>query len=141
MNDFKKMTQLKAMLKIHEGEKFSLYRCTAGKLTIGVGHNLEAKGVSKRVSEIMLEEDINENFAALSKYKWFTRLNPDRQAAIVDMSFMGVAKLLEFKKMISCLKVEDYVGASHEMLDSLWAEQVGQRAKTLSRIIETGKLE
>lgn len=127
--------KLKDMLRRHEGEKLNLYRCTAGKLTIGVGRNLEAKGISKRVSDICLEEDIVEAYSALSRFKWFTELSPIRQDVIVDMAFMGVARLLEFKKMISCLGAKNYEGAAREMLESKWASQVGDRAKELAEMM------
>ena len=46
------------MLRLHEGEKLMPYKCTAGKLTIGVGRNLEARGISKDESDLMLRNDI-----------------------------------------------------------------------------------
>ncbi|MFP5222433.1 MAG: glycoside hydrolase family protein [Acidobacteriota bacterium] len=35
--------RLYSLIKLHEGERLTAYLCTAGAVTIGVGHNLEAK--------------------------------------------------------------------------------------------------
>ena len=36
---------LREMLERHEGRKKKVYRCSKGKKTIGVGHNVDAKGL------------------------------------------------------------------------------------------------
>ncbi|NBW16869.1 MAG: lysozyme, partial [Caulobacteraceae bacterium] len=33
-------------IRLHEGERLKPYRCTAGKLTIGVGRNLDDRGIT-----------------------------------------------------------------------------------------------
>jgi Phage-related lysozyme (muraminidase) len=40
------ITSLEDQLIDHEGLKLEPYECTAGKLTIGVGRNLEDRGIS-----------------------------------------------------------------------------------------------
>ena len=40
--------------------------------------------------------------------------------------------------MLKALAEKDYKRAAKEMLDSRWAEQVGERAKTLAKIMEEG---
>ena len=42
--------------------------------------------------------------------------------------------------MISALESHDYSLAAKEMLNSKWAEQVGERATQLAHIIATGEL-
>ena len=54
------MNQAKAQLVRHEGLRLKPYRCTAGKLTIGVGRNLEDKGISQQEAYELLENDIRE---------------------------------------------------------------------------------
>jgi len=41
--------------------------------------------------------------------------------------------------MIAALKEDNYDKAADEMLDSLWAEQVGKRAKRLALMMRTGE--
>ncbi len=39
--------RLEKQLRADEGERLKPYRCTAGKLTIGVGRNLDDRGITK----------------------------------------------------------------------------------------------
>ena len=50
--------KLIAQLKIDEGFRGKPYRCTAGKLTIGFGRNLDDVGASVAESEMMLSVDL-----------------------------------------------------------------------------------
>lgn len=52
------MTRIKAQLVRHEGLRLKPYRCTAGKLTIGIGRNLDDRGISQKEAYAMLERDI-----------------------------------------------------------------------------------
>ncbi|WOZ57849.1 endolysin [Shewanella phage ZP9] len=127
-------------LKRHEGLRLKPYKCTAGKLSLGYGRNLEDKGISEREAELMLSSDIHEVQDELSKrLPVYSKLNPARKDALVNMGFnLGVAGLLKFKKMISALELGNYNLAAAEMLDSRWASQVGQRSKELAEQIRTG---
>lgn len=127
-------------LKRHEGLRLNPYKCTAGKLTIGYGRNLEDKGISEHEAELMLASDIHEVQDELFKrLPVYSKLNPARKGALTNMGFnLGVTGLLKFKKMISALESGDYNLAAAEMLDSRWASQVGQRSKELAEQIRTG---
>jgi GH24 family phage-related lysozyme (muramidase) len=48
----------RSMIKQHEGLRLSPYRCTADKLTIGYGRNLESNGISAATANQMLDEDL-----------------------------------------------------------------------------------
>ncbi len=52
------MNRIKAQLIRHKGLKLKPYRCTAGKLTIGVGRNLDDCGISQTEAYVLLENDI-----------------------------------------------------------------------------------
>ena len=55
------------------------------------------------------------------------------QQVIVNMCFnMGAPRLSQFKKFIRAIHDEEWATASLEMLDSKWANQVGERANRLS---------
>lgn len=133
-------SNLKGMLVLHEGFKTKPYRCTAGKLTIGVGRNIEDLGITQDEAEFLLENDIDRCVLELSKsYPWFKNLTDERQDVLIDMAFnLGITRLRGFKNMISAVESGDYVRASAEMLNSSWARQVGNRAKTLAQIMERG---
>lgn len=131
---------LVALLIQHEGEKLHPYRCTAGKLTIGVGRNLDDKGISIKESRFLLQNDLEDaERDARTFCVEFGYLLPARQAVLIDMAFnLGLGGLLNFKKFQKALDRKDFDAASKEMLDSAWAKQVGQRAQTLSTMMRTG---
>ena len=127
----------KAQLKLDEGKRLKPYRCSAGKLTIGYGRNLDANGISQDEAEFMLDNDIADaENACLHAFPWFSELSDTRKDAIVNMCFnLGLTKLLEFKKFLKAMAMGAYETAAHEAMDSDWAEQVGDRAKRLATAI------
>ena len=125
------MQHLKEFIKKHEGLRLKPYKCSAGKLTIGWGRNLDDRGVTIAEAERMLDADIA--IAKQDLYKVFGsqvgQFNDDRYTALVDMIYnLGVTKFRKFKKMIQAIKERDWKNARKEALDSKWAEQVRTRA-------------
>ena len=117
-----------------------VYICPAGKLTIGVGRNLEDKGITKNEALFLLQNDIAECRNDLRNFWWFKNLDPIRQKVLIDMRLnLGATGFRQFKKMIACLEVGDYAGASDQMMDSRWYKQVGDRGKRLVRMMYTGE--
>jgi lysozyme len=131
---------LRAQLKEHEGVRLKPYRDTVGKLTIGVGRNLDDRGISMAEAEFLLDNDIEDHTKELfEKAPWVKRLDPTRQAVLVDMAFnLGVAGLLAFRRTLTSVQIGDYKLASLQMLASKWARQVKSRAFTLSKMMRTG---
>ncbi|MGB2579507.1 lysozyme [Elusimicrobium simillimum] len=119
-----------------------------GKLTGGVGRNLEDNGFRPDEIDLMLTNDINaavrdvkDLFPGGSDYVGFDNLDSERQYVLVSMCFnMGKPKLAGFKKMFAALAVGRYEQAAAEMLDSVWKQQVGPRAEKLSKIMRTGEI-
>lgn len=131
---------LKPMLVRHEGLRLKVYRDSRGILTIGVGRNVQDVGISLDECMLMLEHDISTKLLELSEaFPWFQKLDPIRQDALVDMSFMGVERVKDFHDMISAIQKQDWDAAAAAMLESHWAEQVHDRAKELSEMMRTGK--
>ena len=56
------LNRIKAQLVRHEGMRLKPYRCTAGKLTIGIGRNLDDRGISQKEAYVLLEYDCQRNF-------------------------------------------------------------------------------
>ena len=131
-----------AQLRLHEGERLKPYRCTAGKLTIGVGRNLEDRGITAEESAYLLGNDIDDFYERLEyALPWITDLDPVRQRVLLDMSFnLGIAGLLSFKRTLAAIRGGQYERAAGMMLDSRWATQVGERARRLSRMMHSGKV-
>jgi lysozyme len=132
--------KLTRQLRLHEGERLKPYRCTAGKLTIGVGRNLEDRGITAEESAYLLNNDIDREWKALTTaLPWVTGLNDVRQRVLLDMSFnLGIVGLLRFKNTLATIRRGDYSKAAAMMLDSLWARQVGKRAVRLAEMMRTG---
>jgi len=127
------------LIKQHEGLRLKAYKDTVGVLTIGYGYNLE-KGISNAVADLMLEESMEEVYAATKAFTWFKYLSPVRQAVIENMLFnLGWGRFRGFKKFISYMESGDYLLAAEEMLDSKWAGQVGRRAVDLSEMMRTDR--
>ncbi len=127
-------------IRLHEGERLKPYRCSAGKLTIGVGRNLDDRGITREESAMLLDNDIRlleiELFRALP---WAAALDDVRQRVLLDMAFnLGLPGLLQFKRTLEAIRTGQYQQAATMMLDSLWARQVGQRAERLARMMATG---
>ncbi|MBO4674623.1 MAG: glycoside hydrolase family protein, partial [Elusimicrobiaceae bacterium] len=124
----------------YEGLNVYPYRCPAGCLTIGYGHNLE-NGISQQTAEFMLQEDLQQACRLLRKqFVWWENLDEVRQFVLTDMCFnMGISKLRTFKKFLAAVARNDYLLAAREMLESKWACQVGYRARELAEMMKTGE--
>jgi lysozyme len=129
-------------LRLHEGERLKPYRCTAGKLTIGIGRNLEDRGITAQESAYLLSNDIDHHWRQLVQaLPWVTQLDPVRQRVLLDMAFnLGITGLLGFRNTLATVRAGSYEQAAAMMLQSKWAGQVGRRAERLSRMMATGKV-
>jgi lysozyme len=126
----------------HEGFKKFPYRCTAGKLTIGVGRNIDDVGISESEALFLLENDIDRVTAELRSRDYFQAVEGDdvRSRVLIDMAFnLGIAGLDKFRRTLDAVKRKDFVEASDLMLESRWATQVGQRARRLAEMMKTGR--
>ena len=134
------LSYLMEMLVKHEGLRLKPYKDTAGKLTIGIGRNLEDVGITREEALVMLVNDMEQvEEKAFKTFDWYSSLNAPRKCVILSMIFnMGLSGFLKFKKFIQLVSVKDYQSASTEMLNSLWATQVGNRANELSDIMKSG---
>ena len=133
--------RLEHQLIRHEGLKLKPYVCPAGKLTIGIGRNLEANGISEEEALFLLRNDLEWVKAGLDRnVPWWRSLDEVRQAVLQNMAFnLGIGGLLGFKKFLSALQNGVYTTAAAEMLDSRWADQVGPRAIELSEMVKFGE--
>ena len=130
----------KIALREDEGLRLKPYRCTAGKLTIGYGRNLEDKGITEPEAYHLLTHDIMDAMNEADTFPWYRGLDDVRKAVVINMIFnLGINRFSGFKRMIAHIGQGAYDRASVEMLDSRWAEQVGQRAIRLSKEMRDGQ--
>jgi len=123
-----------AQLVADEGLRLKPYRCTAGRLTIGVGRNLDDRGITEAEARLLLGNDIADCWGSLlAALPWLGNAPEPVQEALVNMGFnMGVGGLLAFKQTLGLVAARDYAGAARSMLASKWAGQVGKRAQRLA---------
>lgn len=138
-------------VKESEGLRLNAYRCTAGVLTIGYGHNCQSSPVpgikkvgdriTKEQAEVLFEQDLSACvWRVRNALPWVTELNAPRQAVLYDGAFqLGLGGLLKFKNTLAMLKAGDYEGASRGLLSSLWAKQTPGRVKRHARQLLAGE--
>ena len=138
----KLMDRIKEQLVRHEGLRLKPYRCTAGKLTIGIGRNLDDCGITQSEAYVMLINDImNCEKQLQSKIPdIYNGLDEVRKSVLLNMCFnLGINGLLCFKNTLAFVKAGDWERAANNMLASKWAKQVGRRAIELSELMRKGK--
>lgn len=155
------MLELRTMvdrIEFHEGLRLEPYRCTRGKLTIGIGRCIDTNpftteeliaigdwkhGITKAMAYMLCQNDINRCIKELKKeIPFFANLDKERQYALIDLDFnMGWDRLSKFKKMLEALGTGNYKRAAEELLNSKYASQVGKRARRIAILIETGRWE
>ncbi len=146
----------------HEGLRLQVYQDTLGIDTVGIGRNLEDRGITKEELDWMdipnidavYEYGITEADAMyLAKNdvqiveKELVRAHPCveeldavRQLVLMDMAFnLGVPRLCKFKKMWAAVYENKFDVAAKEMLDSRWANQVKSRATKLAHAMHHGE--
>lgn len=150
-----------------EGYKRKPYRCTAGKLTIGIGRNLDDVGLTAEetiylfgqpltkeeyISEFtkhglslknawfLCENDIDRSLRDLRLiFKNFDSFTDNRQRALANMMFnLGLSRFMGFRKMIDAIQIGHWARAAREAIDSKWAKQVGARATRIYDLIKKG---
>ena len=131
---------LKQSLLRHEGFRSKPYKDTVGKMTIGIGRNLDDVGITKDEAFYLLNDDINTAIISLNVIPFLDEIDQVRQCVLIEMCFnMGINRLLQFKNMLSALEAKEYDKAANEMLDSKWAKQVGERALHLAFTMRSGR--
>jgi lysozyme len=138
--------QVLADLRRHEGCRLTAYQDTLGYWTIGYGRHNKAikKGMTctQEQAEKWLREDMITAWDyAREVFKDLDKLDKVRQSVLINMSFNLSSKLREFKNTLRFIGAGDYSTAALNMLDSLWARQVGQRAVELAKRMATGEIE
>ena len=104
---------LKSDLIRDEGIRLKAYKCTAGKITIGVGRNIDpagGKGITTKEADILLSNDIDECIEDLKKiFPEFTTLPDNMQRVLVNMRFnLGPEKFRQFRRLIAGVEHKDF---------------------------------
>jgi lysozyme len=124
-----------SFLVTFEGKRSTPYKDSLGKLTVGVGHLMNATDKVRPYSEA----EIQKMFAAdledaknitTSMFPNFRTLPKEAKLILVSLSFnLGKSGLGKFKRFVTSVNSNDFKEASNHLRDPLWFRQTGKRAK------------
>jgi len=143
------LTKIQQLLRQHEGYRRYIYLDTTGnpvtgtngKLTAGIGRNMQDNGLSLDEAMYLLKNDISACDQTLrSRLKFYDELDEVRQAMLIDLCFnMGIVELLKFE-MLNSLASKHYAEAVIQLKNTLWYSQVGkERSDDIIKMLATGK--
>jgi lysozyme len=125
-------------IKKNEGYVKVVYKDSLGIDTIGYGFAIKDLELDEDIcDEILLRKLKDLDKKVNKKFGWFIYMPPNIKDVVIEMCYqLGVGGFSKFKKTISYLQNKQFKDASEEMLDSLWAKQTPNRAKSLSEIVK-----
>tara|TARA_A100000172_G_C3020566_1_gene102943 strand:- start:258 stop:713 length:456 start_codon:yes stop_codon:yes gene_type:complete len=142
---------LRDRVKSHEGCVLEPYDDSLGKLTVGIGHLVQAHerkrfqlGVKITQEEADELFDIDLNRAAAGADELIIKNIGDHddlpqviQEVLVEMVFqLGATGVKQFRNMWASLKEKDWPMAAMHMKDSRWRKQTKKRCEHLSKMVE-----
>ena len=134
------ITNLSDQLIRDEGLRLHPYRDSVGKLTIGIGRNLDDKGISLAEADALLANDIKDATDSLeANFPWTMDLDDARKGALLNLTFnMGIRGLSAFVKFLAAMKTGQWLTAKAELLNSAADHEEPERIARLALQIETG---
>ena len=140
------MDRLMESVKKHEGYRNKVYLDTLGKRTVGVGHLCvedfweDDKEYEEKFLMEILQKDLQQasrGARSLMEEHGCADIDEKAEELLIEMVFqLGMTGVSKFKNMWKALSELNYVGASYEMLDSRWAKQTPNRAKSMAQIMK-----
>ena len=136
------LEEVKEHIKEEEGYRDTMYRDHLGFATIGYGHLVlptdkfkEGVKYSHKELEKVFEYDFQIAKQDMESLTKDLDIVDGAKEILIHMLFqLGKPKVMKFQRMFENLRKKDYVGASNEMLDSLWAKKhTPARAERLAR--------
>lgn len=126
-------------LSTDEGKRSKVYNDSMGIPTVGIGCNLRDNGLCEAAIYAQFLHDVATAEAEVAKVvPKYNSLSDNRRAALINMAFNLGHRLGGFQKFLAAVNAGNWHTASHEMIDSTWAKQVGERAVRLSNLIIGG---
>lgn len=138
-----------------EGLKYTPYHCPANKLTIGIGHNIEAnplpRGMQQELDETgklslvsimqLVNKDIDHAEQDARKlFESFNDFSENRKVATIDMIFnIGISGFRKFITTIAAIRMGNWDAAGKGLRNSKWFRQVQkERAEGIIELITKG---
>ena len=148
--------RLRELLIKHEGKKYKVYSDTAAppKRTIGIGHNIDARGLPPDIKAYLNEHGeitddmVNTLFAAdvsvalgdcLRLYPQFNTFSENRRLALIDFLFNeGIVKAHAFVNTNRAINEGRWEDAAQGFENSLWYVEVKTRGPEFVSMIREG---
>ena len=141
------LERLMESVKKPEGYRNKVYLDTLGKRTVGVGHLCvedfweDDKEYEEKFLMEILADDLQNAIKGARELKEehsCTDIDEIAQEILVEMVFqLGKNGVSKFRNMWKALAEKNYIGASFEMLDSKWAKQTPNRAKSMAELMKS----
>ena len=125
----------------HEGLRLHPYRDTVGKLTIGIGRNLDDVGITRAEALQLLANDLEAARRDLAGHlPWVFKLDRIRQEVMIELTFnMGIEKVLTFHDFLGFMERGDFGSAALDLSHTKWASDVkSARAGDIITLLRTG---
>ena len=132
---------LREMLVRHEGLRKKAYKCSKGKWTIGIGHNIDANPLPAdmklylaehgELSDELIDRLFEADVAIAERgcrilYPGFDSFSENRRNALIDLMFnMGLGSLQKFHVTNSLINKGDWSRAADNLKLSLYYRQLG----------------
>jgi lysozyme len=134
------------LIKNQEGLRLEPYRDTLGHLTVGYGHLIDERcekvpaSLTEQQAEALFIDDFRRtSYRCELLIPGWDDLDEVRQAVLLSMAFnLGIRGLLKFQRFLEEMHLQHWERAADEMLRSLWAGQVGNRATELADMMRSG---
>lgn len=132
------LTKVREEITRDEGFRRFPYRCTGGRMTVGIGRNLQDTGLTRGEAEYLLNNDIARAIADLRRlFREFDFFPEQVQRVLINMRFqLGPGTFRRFRKFRAACKKRKWKKAAREMIDSKWYRQTPSRAKRLVKIMK-----
>jgi lysozyme len=134
-------------VKGSEGCRLTAYKDTLGNYTIGYGHLLDQDKdwtnytITQDNAEAWLINDLQQAYLRSTHLpEWAALDTLCRQNAIIELMFNMGGKWLKFYKTRLDISHQDWQSAHDDLLNSLWAKQVGKdRSERIANYLLNGQ--
>ncbi len=131
------MTDAEAMMIYDECERFKMYQDIDGNWTVGIGHNMSEKPISKLVSRTMFMEDLADAIDDVHHCcSVYDELSRPRQLVMINLAFnLGRVRLSKFVRFLGALHMGHWDEAANEIMNSEAARKLPARYGRLAKMM------
>jgi len=150
------MISIEKMISSDEGKKLTVYRCTRGFKTVGIGHNLDADGaldilkrqlnIGDKIAEAecsaLFKRDLDNVYAGIKRnMPFFDALDDKYKPVIINMIFqMGINGVMAFKNTLQAMRDNNSQKAIAGIRASKYHSQTPERAERMVSLIAGKKV-